>query len=132
MSVRPSPPGRVGQLGADIDVVPTEPTWPVTSEEEKRHTELAVLEIARPRVKGRRVDPGAEVHGGLPVKVIVDMLAVGGPHIEAAKATRSAKAVEEHQVTVAREGGDGVRENGVDHRAEGHRRSPRGVLARPF
>src|SRR5881628_3669674 len=50
-------PRSVRLLGADVNVVTTQPAAPVTPEEQERHAEIVVREVARARIVGRRVDP---------------------------------------------------------------------------
>src|SRR2546426_7680123 len=100
------PPRSVRLLGADVNVVTTQPAGPVTPEKQERHAEVVIREVARARIVGRRVDRRPEIGGRLPGEVIMDLLAMRDPDVKAAETTRSSDAVEEHPVTGPRELGD--------------------------
>src|SRR3989475_4303046 len=99
-------PRSVRLLGADVNVVTTQPAAPVTPEEQERHAEIVVREVARARIVRRCVDRRPEVDGRFPGEGIMDFLAMRDPDVEAAETTGSSDAVEKHPMTVARDLGD--------------------------
>src|SRR2546426_6827806 len=114
------PPGSVRLLGADVNVVTTQSTGPVTPEKQKRHAEVVIREVARARIVGRRVDRRPEIGGRLPGGVIMDLLAVRDPDVKTARTTRSSDPVEEHPVTVPRDLRDRPHDCRGNRRAEIH------------
>src|SRR5881409_2553057 len=118
------PPGSIRLLGAEVNVVTTQSAGAVAPEEQERHAEVVIREVARARIVGRRVDRRPEVDGHLPGEVIMDFLAMRHPDLKAAEPAGSSDAVEEHPMTVARELGDRLEDCRVNRGAEIHGGSP--------
>ena len=61
---------------------------------------VVVFEVADRALRGRRIDAGTEIHRGLPVEGVVNVLAIGDPDVDAPR-TAGPVAREEQPVLIA-------------------------------